>query len=171
MPGIGDSRFDAAAIFLCSHDSNGALGLDLGSLVPGLGLHGLMTGLGMEAGQAPDLPVHLGGPVEPQRGFVLHGDDWRGDDTIDAGRLRLTGTLDVLRAMADGNGPRQALVALGYAGWGAGQLDAEMSRHGWFAAPADDTLLFDTRAPSRWAAAYRNAGVDPRFLAPAAGNA
>jgi putative transcriptional regulator len=131
-----------------------------------------MAQLGLDSGRAPDAPVHHGGPVEPGRGFVLHSDDWGGQDTIAVSGLgAMTGTIDVLRAIAEGRGPSRFLVALGYAGWGAGQLDDEMTRHGWFAAPGDPSILFDTKAEDRWASSFRAAGIDPRLLAAQAGAA
>ena len=172
MPGIGDPRFERAVIAVCAHDANGALGIGIGRIVPRLGLHRLLAQLEIAIGAAPDVPVHLGGPGEPHRGFVLHGPDWTGEDTLRVGdRWALTGTLDVLRALAAGTGPARFLVALGYAGWGDGQLDEEMTRHGWFATPADDALLFDTPVDERWPAAFGSAGVDVRLLVAATGRA
>lgn len=172
MPGIGDPRFERAVIAMCAHDENGALGIGVGRLVPQIGLHGLLTELDIDPGRAPDAPVHLGGPVEPQRGFVLHGQDWIGEETLKVGtRWALTGTLDVLRAIADGSGPARWVVALGYAGWGEGQLEGELSRHGWFATPGDDAMLFERSAAERWTAGFESAGIDARLLASGAGHA
>ncbi len=172
MPGIGDPRFERAAIAICSHDGNGALGLGLGRVLPGIGLHALLEQLGIAAGSAPDVPVHAGGPVEMQRGFVLHGLDWGGDGTVRvADRWALTGTLDILKAIAAGRGPGRFVVTLGYAGWAPGQLDGEMRRHGWFVADAGDDLLYDTPAGERWAGAFARAGVDTRLLAAESGHA
>ena len=172
LPGIGDPRFERAVIALCAHDSAGALGIGIGRVVPRLGLHALMTQLEIDPGIAPDAAIHLGGPVEPQRGFVLHGQDWGGEDTMRIGdRWALSGTLDVLRAIADGSGPARWLVALGYAGWGEGQLDEELTRHGWFATPGADALVFDGTAETRWAGAFAGAGIDARLLAPETGHA
>jgi putative transcriptional regulator len=172
MPGIGDPRFERAVIAVCSHDDQGALGIGLGRTIPRLGLHTLLGQLDIDPGVAPDVPVHLGGPVEPQRGFVLHGPDWGGEGTIHVGRRwALSGTLDVLRAIAEGRGPSRWLVALGYAGWGEGQLDAEMTRHGWFVTPGNDDIVFDGAVDTRWAAAFASAGIDTRLLAAEAGNA
>lgn len=126
----------------------------------------------IDPGDAPDAPVHFGGPVEPRRGFVIHSNDWGGQDTIDvAGRWALSGTIDVLRAIAAGKGPRHWVVALGYAGWSEGQLDEEMTRHGWFNVPGDLELLYDTPADARWARGFAVAGVDTRLLASGAGTA
>ena len=128
MPGIGDPRFDRAVIAMCVHDEMGALGIGLGRLVPRITFHTLLKQLDIEPGVAPDVPIHLGGPVEPQRGFIVHSLDWGGEDSIDvAGRWALTATLDILRAIAEGRGPTRWVSALGYAGWGDGQLEQEMT--------------------------------------------
>lgn len=172
MPGIGDPRFERATIAICAHDANGAIGIGLADAIEGLGLHTLLRQLDIAPGAAPDAPVHLGGPVEPRRGFVLHSTDWSGQDTIDvARRWALSGTLDVLRAIAAGTGPGRFAVALGYAGWGPGQLDGEMTRHGWFSTPGDVGLLYDVAADKRWERAFTGAGIDPAMLAAGAGTA
>lgn len=165
MPGMSDPRFDKAVIAMCVHDDGGALGIGLGRLVPRIGFHELLKQLGIETGAAPDVSIHLGGPVEPQRGFILHTRDWGGEGSVDvAGRWVLTATLDILRAIAEGRGPSRWVVALGYAGWGAGQLEQEMHGNGWFATPGGDDLLYDCDVNARWAAGYESAGVDPRLL-------
>lgn len=172
LPGIGDPRFDHAVIALCFHDENGALGIGVGATMQGITLHGLLDQFGIEVGEAPDAPVHAGGPVERQRGFVLHSTDWGGEDTRHvANRWALTSTLDVLRAIAEGKGPSRYLVALGYAGWGEGQLDAEMAGHAWFVTPSSDSLLFDQPAGKRWAGCFAEAGIDTRLLASTGGRA
>lgn len=172
MPGIGDPRFERAVIAMCSHDDEGALGVGVGMTLSQLSFHGVLKQLDIDPGVAPDRPVHIGGPVEPQRGFVLHSRDWSGSDTIDvAGRWNLSGTLDILRAIAGGTGPTQWLAALGYAGWGAGQLDGEMTRHGWFNVQGDDALLYDVAADARWERGFGAMGIDPRLLANGAGRA
>jgi putative transcriptional regulator len=172
MPGMIDPRFDHAVIAMCSHDAEGALGIGVGATIDGLGLHDLLDQFGIDHGAAPDVPIHFGGPVEPRRGFVLHAADWGGQDTVDvAGRWALSSTIDVLRAIADGSGPSRYVVALGYAGWGAGQLDGELARPGWFNVAGDDTLLFDTPAEARWTRAFGQAGIDPRLLVADTGTA
>ncbi len=176
MPGIGDSRFDHAVIAMCAHDAGGALGIGVGTVIPGLGLHAMLRQLDIDSGAAIDAPVHLGGPVEPRRGFVLHTTDWSGQDTVEvagtSGTLwSVSGTTDVLRAIAAGRGPKRWLVALGYAGWGAGQLDGEMTRHGWFNVPGDLDLLYETPADRRWRRGFAEAGVNARMLASGAGMA
>lgn len=176
MPGIGDPRFAHAAIAICAHDAAGALGIGIGATVAGLTLHDMLRQLDIAPGAAPDAPVHLGGPVEPRRGFVLHDLDWGGQDTVAVAGPRgalwaLSSTTDVLRAIAAGRGPTRWLVALGYAGWGAGQLDGEMTRHGWFNVGGDPAVLYDTPVERRWERGFAAAGIDTRLLASGAGMA
>lgn len=172
MPGMYDPSFDHAVIAVCAHDADGAIGIGVGATIDGLNLHDLLDQFEIPHGVAPDAPVHFGGPVEPRRGFVVHSSDWSGQDTIDvAGRWSLSSTVDVLRAIADGTGPARWLVALGYAGWGEGQLDAELAGPGWFHVQGDTHLLFDTAAAARWTSAFAKAGIDPRLLAPGTGTA
>lgn len=165
MPGIGDPRFEKAVIAMCAHDEQGALGIGLGKTVPGIGFHDLLEQLGIEPGQSPNVPIHLGGPVEPERGFVLHSLDWGGQDSVDvAGRWGLSATIDILRAIAEGRGPERWVAALGYAGWGADQLEGELAGNGWFSTGGTEGLLFDCRAGERWEQGFRGAGIDPRLL-------
>jgi putative transcriptional regulator len=176
MPGMADPRFERAVIALCVHDENGAVGVGVGHKRAGISFRGLLKQLEIDPGEAPDVAVHHGGPVEPGRGFVLHSNDWGGQDTLhvngDKGELfAMTGTIDVLKAIAEGKGPKRWIVALGYAGWGEGQLDEEMTRHGWFAARADKGILFDTPTDERWAASFKAEGIDPRLLASETGAA
>lgn len=172
LPGMGDPRFERAVIAMCAHDEQGALGIGIGHIIANVGFHTLLKQLEIDAGEAPDAPVHMGGPVEPQRGFILHSLDWGGEDSVQVGdKWALTGTLDILRAIAEGRGPERWLSALGYAGWSPGQLDEEMTRHGWFTADGDAEILFGTQPADRWAESYRKAGVDPALLAHDAGHA
>jgi len=176
MPGMADPRFERAVIALCVHDENGAIGVGIGQKRAGIGFRGLLKQLDIDPGEAPDNAVHHGGPVEPGRGFVLHSSDWGGQDTLHVngpkGELfAMTGTIDVLRAIAEGRGPQRWIAALGYAGWGEGQLDEEMTRHGWFAAQGTPEILFDTPTDERWAAAFKAEGIDPRLLASETGAA
>ncbi|MBX3593879.1 YqgE/AlgH family protein [Sphingomonas sp.] len=172
MPGIGDPRFERAVIAMCAHDAQGALGIGIGEVIAGLTFHELLGQFDIDPGNVADAPVHAGGPVEPRRGFVLHSTDWAGQDTIDvAGRWGLSGSIDVLRAIAEQRGPSRWLVALGYAGWGEGQLDGEMTRHGWFNIAGDAAMLFDVDTHARWESCFRRSGIDPRLLANDAGNA
>lgn len=172
MPGMRDPRFDHAVIAMCAHDSQGAMGIGIGAAIGDLGLHEILDQFDIDVGVAPDAPVHFGGPVEPGRGFVLHSNDWGGQDTIDvAGRWSLSGTIDILRAIAEGRGPSRWMVALGYAGWSEGQLDAELTGEGWFNVHGDAALIFQTPACDRWQRAFQSAGIDPRLLASSVGQA
>jgi putative transcriptional regulator len=165
MPGIGDPRFEKAVIAMCVHDEDGALGIGLGRTAPGIGFHALLKQLDIDPGVAPDAPIHQGGPVQPQRGFILHTPDWGGTDSIDvAGRWVLSATQDILKAIAVGKGPSRWVAALGYAGWEGGQLEGEMRRHGWFVTPGEESLLYDCDTETRWAQAFSGAGVDARLL-------
>jgi len=172
MPGMGDPRFDHAVVALYVHDQHGALGICTGRINRRLTFHELLADVGIDPGVAPDCPVLEGGPVEPQRGFVLHSSEWQGPGTILAPPLgALTASIEVLKAIAAGTGPRHWLVALGYAGWGAGQLDEEMRHHGWFAAQGHHEVLFKTPAEERWRAAWKAEGIDPALLASQTGRA
>lgn len=172
LPGMFDPRFAQAVIALCVHDTNGALGIGVGRVHDALRFHGVLAEAGIDPGAAPDAPVHLGGPVEPQRGFVLHSTDWGGHGTIHVGTLwALSFSTDVLRAIAEGRGPSRWLFALGYAGWGEGQLDREMHEHGWHAAAGRAGILFDTPPAQRWKAAWLAEGIDPALLASETGHA
>ncbi len=180
MPGIGDDRFARTVIAMCVHDDDGALGLIVNRPHPDLSVRDLMVQLDVDPGGTPDVPVMAGGPVEAGRGFVLHTPDYEGQGTIMVGglggvRWGLTSTLDVLKAIATGKGPVRWLCALGYAGWGAGQLDGEMLRHGWHsldaAAGGGDDLIFATPLDRRWPRAFAAIGIDVGHLSPTAGRA
>ena len=171
-PGMTDPRLARSVIAICAHDENGAVGVGIGVAYDGVRLHDLLEQFGIEPGESDNAAVHIGGPVEPRRGFVLHGPDWSGQDTINvAGRWCLSGTVDVLRAIAGGTGPSRWLVALGYAGWGAGQLDGELTRPGWLNVRGDEALLWDTPVETRWDRGFAGAGIDPRFLVGSTGRA
>ncbi len=173
MPGIGDPRFERVVIAMCLHDGDGALGLVVNRPHDELTVRALMEQLDVDPGEtAADARVMVGGPVEPGRGFVLHSKDYEGQSTISvAGLWSLTSTLDILKDIAAGKGPRRWLSALGYTGWGAGQLDGEMTRHGWIAAPGDAGLIFDSPIESRWPAAYGGLGINVGQLSGIVGRA
>lgn len=172
MPGMGDPQFDRAVIAMCLHNQDGAFGLGIGHVRDGVRLHAILEDLDIDPGSAPDCPVHHGGPVEPQRGFVLHSPDWQDDQALPVNDLfSLSASLNILRAIAEGRGPARWLIALGYAGWAPGQLDAEMRRHGWYAGDIAETVLFDTPAIKRWTAAWKSEGIDPALLASQTGRA
>lgn len=165
LPGIGDPRFEHSVIAMCAHDEDGALGIGIGEEIEGLTLRELLSTFDLDGSGIPDAPVLRGGPVEPRRGFVLHSLDWGGQEMLQVGNLwALSGSIDVLTAIAEGRGPSRYLVALGYAGWGSGQLEDEVKRGGWFLAPADDGLPYDQSAEKRWGTAFRTRGIDPALL-------
>lgn len=172
MPGMFDPRFEHSVNVICVHDEQGALGIGVGHLRHGVLFHEVLEELGIDPGVAPDCPVHHGGPVEPGRGFILHSTDWGGTDTIEVQPLcALSASLDILRAIAEGRGPSHWLFALGYAGWGAGQLEGEMQQHGWYAAEGAPKILFETPAEQRWMATWRAEGIDPALLSNTTGRA
>jgi len=176
LPGMPDPRFARSVNAICVHDANGALGIGVGAELAQVTLHRLLDDLSIGRGSAPDAPVLHGGPVEPQRGFVLHSADWVGQGTLLVGPQddplwALTASREVLVAISEARGPARWLVALGYAGWAPGQLDEEMQRHGWHAAAGRAEVLFETPAGARWAASWRAEGVDPSLLAGVTGRA
>lgn len=172
MPGMFDADFDHAVIAMCQHDERGAFGVGVGHTRHTLRFHGLLEDVGIDPGVAPDCPVHRGGPVEPGRGFVLHSPDWVSEESIQVdGLCALSASLEILHAIAEGRGPERWLIALGYAGWGAGQLDGEMRHHGWYAAEGRPEILFEHPAQTRWNAAWRAEGIDPALLSSETGHA
>ncbi|NBC35050.1 hypothetical protein GTZ99_00590 [Novosphingobium sp. FSY-8] len=172
LPGMPDPRFAGAVLALCVHDENGALGIGISDVLDGITLYTLLDDLGIDRGVAPDVEVHHGGPVEPQRGFVLHSPDWGADSSMRVNEhWSLSGSRDILQAIADGTGPAQWLIALGYAGWGPGQLDGEMREHGWYAAEGRGTILFDTDTDDRWTQSWAAEGIDPAHLSMQTGRA
>lgn len=166
MPGMADPRFERAMVAICVHDQEGALGIDLGRTVAGVTAGEIFQQLDLEPGEAVhDEPLFQGGPVQTERGFVLHSLDYARGDTIDvAGRWGLTSSLTILTDIAGGKGPVKWRLALGYSGWGEGQLDEEMTRPGWLVSDCPDEVLFERSAPDIWKAAYRSAGIDPALL-------
>lgn len=172
LPGVGDPRFGHAVIAMISHGPDGAMGVAVGQPLPGIVVGDILGQLGIDPGAIGDRPVLDGGPVERQRGFVLHSRDWAGSEAVDvAGEWMVSMSQDVLRALAEGRGPSRWHFILGYAGWDAGQLEAEFARHAWHAAPASDDLLFDRAPAERWSAAFASVGVDARLLSAAGGAA
>lgn len=174
MPGMSDPRFDRSVILICAHSDREAMGLIVNKPAPGLRLDQLLDQLGIETGvECPDMGVHLGGPVEHGRGFVLHSCDYTTNTStlpIDA-RFGMTATLDILEDLAQGRGPERAMLMLGYAGWGPGQLEGEIARNGWLTADADADLVFAADDGSKWARALALLGIDPLLLSASAGHA
>lgn len=174
MPGISDPRFERTLILVCAHDNQHAMGLALNHPVEGLTVPDLLERLDIKSTirLPPDL-VRVGGPVERERGFVLHTDDYRGEFSLDVGcGVALTATREVLETMAtDPDRPRLSLLALGYAGWGAGQLEHEIRENVWLTCEADEALIFDSDHKTKWARALAKLGIDPKFLSAEAGRA
>jgi putative transcriptional regulator len=174
MPAMGDPRFARSVILVCAHGPEGAMGLVVNHPLPEPGFSHLLEQLNIAPATAGrSIQVHHGGPVERGRGFVLHSRDYpAGPATMEIdGGLALTATLDILEALARGEGPASALLALGYSGWGPGQLEAEIRRNDWLIADAPPDLVFSPDAGGKWAAALRRSGIDPVSLSAAAGRA
>jgi putative transcriptional regulator len=176
MPGMQDERFYKTVIYMCAHTEEGAMGLVLNQVMDGLSFPDLLEQLGIDEDGPESLsnsvPIHFGGPVEAGRGFVLHSDEYQQDATLEVDDgVALTATIDILKAIARGYGPRQSLLALGYAGWGPGQLDDEIRANGWLQAPADIDLIFGEDQASKWERSIAKIGIDPRMLSGDAGHA
>lgn len=173
MPQMSDTRFARSVVYLCAHSADGAMGLVVNRVIDSVTFPGLLEQLGIEAGGLnSDLPIHFGGPVESSRGFVLHTADYVQESTIMiADDFALTATVDVLRAIATGQGPMRRVLALGYAGWAPGQLDAEIQANGWLLVPADTELVFSDDNDAKWQHAIAKLGIDLSLLSPEAGHA
>jgi putative transcriptional regulator len=173
MPSMQDPRFERSVILMCAHNEEGAMGLVVNKLISELTLPELMRQLDIsDAGLAGRTEVHFGGPVEVGRGFVLHSPDYLEAGTMVIGdEFALTATLDVLRAIGRGEGPAKSLLALGYAGWGPGQLDAEIQANGWLTVPPDQEIVFGSGLVDKWSLALAKLGVHPMTLSGEAGHA
>ena len=175
MPGIGDPRFERAVVLICAHDEEHAMGLAVNRPVDGLTMAELLERLDIEpAAGAPEDLVLVGGPVERERGFVLHTDDYRGENSLPVSEgLALTATREILEAVAAGgeDRPRRCVLALGYAGWDAGQLEREIRENVWLTCPPDEALLFGDDHDHKWSQALAKLGVDPGLLSASAGQA
>ena len=175
MPGMGDPRFEHSVVFLCAHSGEGAMGLIVNKTAPEVQMGDLLEQLDItpKGTGAGSLPVRFGGPVETQRGFVLHSPDYEAslNSLHVTDRYSMTATLDILEDIAAGRGPSWLLMMLGYAGWGPGQLEGEIGLNGWLTAEADEELVFAKKDEEKWAAALQSLGVDPLGLSSAAGHA
>lgn len=174
MPEMADPRFTHAVIFLCAHSEEGAMGLIVNKPTNDVRLSDLLDQLDIARdAEARDLPVHFGGPVEHGRGFVLHGYGYHSAiSTLDVNDdFAMTATLDILEDLAQGRGPGHALIALGYAGWGPGQLESEIAQNAWLICDADPELVFATPDRMKWEAALGKLGINPLTLSGAAGRA
>ncbi len=181
MPGMSDTRFERSVIYMCAHSEQGAMGIIINKTTPMMRFGDLLSQIDITGGEdAPeppadllDMPVLYGGPVEQGRGFVLHTSDYFTPDSSlpVAGNIALTATVDVLKAMAGGQGPQRALLALGYSGWAPGQLENEIQHNGWLTCAADEDILFGIEFEQRYAAALRKLKIDPGMLSSEAGHA
>tara|TARA_R110001592_G_scaffold229827_1_gene486504 strand:- start:174 stop:686 length:513 start_codon:yes stop_codon:yes gene_type:complete len=168
-----DERFSKTVIYMCAHNAEGAMGLVVNKPLETLKFPDLLEQLDIvPSGLSEPINVHFGGPVESGRGFVLHTPDYVQEATMVVDdQIALTATVDILQAIADGIGPRQSLLALGYAGWGPGQLDSEIKANGWLHVAADPALVFGGGMDDKWEQAMLKIGVDPHMLSDEAGHA
>ena len=177
MPGMADDTFARTVVYLCEHNESGALGLVINKPID-IKLKNLFekVELSLDRAELAEQPVYFGGPVQTERGFVLHeklGDDGAAFSSTMSipGGLEMTTSRDVLEAMAHGAGPKKVLVTLGYSGWQAGQLEDELGRNGWLTVDADPAVIFDTPVEARYERALSLLGFDPRMLSQEAGHA
>lgn len=179
MPGMKDERFARSVIYICAHSEEGAMGLIINQVQQML-FPDLMVQLGVldekQAIRLPpkarDLVIRHGGPVDRSRGFVLHSDDYMVESSMPVSdEICLTATVDILRAISTGTGPRHALMALGYSGWGAGQLEQEIAENGWLTCPASLDLLFDADIDRKYDRILASIGINPAHLSIQAGHA
>jgi len=173
MPGMADPRFARSVVFLCAHSPEGAMGIVVNRRLGNVSFADIAGQVGIDPDEiAAELPVHFGGPVEPARGFVLHSADHVSVSSLVVdGRFALTATIEMLKTVARGEGPKHRLLALGYAGWAPGQLDAEIQANGWLVVPADPELVFSSDNDGKWTRALRKIGIDPSLLSTHMGHA
>ena len=173
MPHMLDERFAKTVIYVCAHTEDGAMGLVVNKVMENIDFPDLLDQLSLSASpKGEDIRVHFGGPVESGRGFVLHSSDYVQDATMVIDKeIAMTATTDILRDIAEGEGPRNSLLALGYAGWGSGQLDGEIQPNAWLHVPSDADLAFGPDINSKWERAIAKIGVDLSLLSGDAGHA
>jgi putative transcriptional regulator len=174
LPGMPDPRFEKSVIFICAHSGEGAMGLIINKAVEGLSFREMMEKLEIDVTQmTPNQPILFGGPVQTGRGFVLHSGEFESkDSTMPVTEdISLTATLDILRAIANGHGPRKSLFALGYAGWDSGQIEDEIRANGWVHCDADDAIVFDETLDGKWSRALKKLGIDMSGLSAHTGRA
>lgn len=173
MPGLQDPNFSRTVTLVCEHSEAGAMGIVINRPME-IQLGEVLSQLDIDpkARDVSQIPVYLGGPVQTDRGFVIHDGDFSFDSTLTVtSNLSVTTSRDVLEAIANGNGPSNRLIALGYAGWGEGQLEQEMIANAWLSGPADPEVLFATPSAERWQSAAQRLGVDLNLLSGQAGHA
>ena len=176
MPGMSDPRFHKAVIFICSHSAAGTMGVVINHPHKTLRFDDLLTQLNIGSSKAPhaqsNIEVVVGGPVQPEQGFVLHSPDYSSEGATLAvsEAICMTATIDILKALGHGEGPSRALMALGYAGWGAGQLEGELLANAWLTCASDAALVFETDPSQIYAKALAKLGIDPAMLVAEAGH-
>ncbi len=174
MPGMGDPRFYKATVFICTHDENGAMGLIINQVMPNISLGDFFEQLSCEIKmpEAAGTPVLNGGPVDTERGFLLHTRDYSSPETIIVNeKFGVSATIEALESFARGNGPKDMIFALGYAGWDSGQLEQELLDNAWLIVDANYELVFNTDVQERWDRAMFLHGIDPSRLSTSAGHA
>ncbi|MBL4613723.1 MAG: YqgE/AlgH family protein [Magnetovibrio sp.] len=173
MPGMPDARFSKAVIYVCAHNDEGAMGLVINQAMSDLTFPDLLAQLNLvQTDPQAAVSIQFGGPVEQGRGFVLHSPDYLHESTqVVDDDVALTGTMDILQAIAEGHGPKERILALGYAGWGPGQLDNEILANGWLTVEADREIVFNVELEDKWACALSKLGIDLSLLSQEAGHA
>lgn len=174
MPGMVGGALANTIIYVCEHNADGALGLVVNrptDITVGDLLQRIDLDLSIEIGHVKDAPVFFGGPVQTDRGFVLHAPSGSYTSSVDLGTMTLTTSRDILHDVSQGNGPDRLMVSLGYAGWGAGQLESEMAANAWLNVAATPEILFDVPAETRYHAALSQLGIDPIMLTGEIGHA
>lgn len=173
MPHMEDTRFEKSVIYVCAHSEDGAMGLIINKPMEELQFPDILEQIGIESTPACErIIVHCGGPVESARGFVLHSSDYQRDGTMVVDEtVALSATTEILKAIAYGTGPKKSLMALGYAGWGEGQLDEEIKSNAWLNVPADSELLWGYENDAKWDGALARLGITPAMLVGDAGHA
>ena len=171
-PGMADPRFERSVVAICSHDEEGALGINLGETVEGISFHDILRQFDIDPCEAPDKEVFLGGPLKTQSGFILHSLDINMSDTLQVGdRWGLSSSVDMLRAIAKHRGPENWAIALGYSGWGGGQLESELTQNGWSIARGSPDWLYENPSGDKWLMAWQALGIDPAKLSTGFGSA
>ena len=172
-PQLTNSCFDKAVIYMCVHNVNGAMGVIVNQKVENVEFSDLLEQLKIESpGITTGLPIHFGGPIDTTRGFILHSDDYLNDEQlVHHNGIALTSSLHMLKDIADGNGPRQGLLTLGYAGWGAGQIEKEIEENSWITMPCRRDVIFASDNEAKWENAGRTLGLDIHRLSPFVGHA
>ena len=173
MPGMADTRFERTVIYMVSHSPAGAMGLVVNKPIPALSFPSLLEQLKITPPKATEeIVIHAGGPVDTGRGFVLHSPDYQREATVVVrGQLALTATIDVLRAIAEGAGPRRRLLVIGHAGWGPGQLEAEIQANAWLTVQADEAIVFAEDEATKWNRTVAKIGIDICHLSSEVGHA